>query len=205
MAENSFVENTVMMPYTKEVAEYCDPFCCGDSDLDEFFAHDVFLYESELLSKAYCWILRDKPQEIVAIATFSFDGIKTNTLDKPSRNSLQRKIPYKKQHRSYPAVLIGRLGVSKNYQGKGFGIGSQLMDALKYWFVDENNKAACRYMLVDAYNTESTLHYYTKNGFKPLFKSEDAEKHSFGIPDDEALKSRIYYFDLKLIVGENHF
>lgn len=142
-----------------------------------------------------------KPQEIVAIATLSFDGIKTNSLDNPSRNSLQRKIPYKKQHRSYPAVLIGRLGVSRNYLGKGLGVGSQLMNALKYWFVDENNKAACRYMMVDAYNTESTLHYYAKNGFKPLYKSEKAERDSFGIPDDEVLKSRIYYFDLKLMVG----
>lgn len=204
MSEYSFVEETVMMPYTKAVAEYCDPFCCGDSDLDEFFAHDVFLYEAELLSKAYCWIRKDKPQEIVAIATLSFDGIKTNSLDNPSRNSLQRKIPYKKHHRSYPAVLIGRLGVSRNYQGKGLGVGSQLMDALKYWFVDENNKAACRYMMVDAYNAEPTLHYYAKNGFKPLFKTEKAERDSFGINDDEPLKSRIYYYDLKLIVGSKH-
>ena len=75
------------------------------------------------------------------------------------------------------------------------------MDALKFWFVDENNKAACRYMMVDAYNTESTLHYYAKNGFKPLYKSEKAERDSFGIHDDEVLKSRIYYFDLKLMVG----
>ncbi len=199
MAENSFVETTVMMPYTKEVAEYCDCFCCGDRDLDDFFAHDVFLYENELLSKAYCWVLKSNPQEIVAIATLSFDGIKTNLLDKSSRNSLQRKIPYKKHHRSYPAVLIGRLGVSKKFQGKGGGVGSQLMDVLKYWFVDESNKAACRYIIVDAYNTLSTLHYYAKNGFKPLYKSEEAERLAFGISCEEPLKSRIYYFDLKLM------
>jgi GNAT superfamily N-acetyltransferase len=101
-------------------------------------------------------------------------------------------------------VLIGRLGVSLNYQGKGLGIGSQLMNALKFWFVDENNKAACRYMIVDAYNTESTLHYYEKNGFKPLYKSDKAERDSFGIPDDEPLKSRIYYYDLKLMVESKH-
>lgn len=198
----SFVEASVMMPYTKEIAEYCDPFHCGDTDLDEFFAQDVFLYETELLSKAYCWIRKDRPQEIMAIATFSFDGIKTSTLDNSSRNSLQRKIPNTKRHRSYPAVLIGRLGVSTNYQRKGFGVGSQLMDVLKYWFVDENNKAACRYMIVDAYNSDKTLHYYAKNGFKPLYKSEEAERRSFGIPNDEPLKSRIYYFDLKLMIGE---
>ena len=75
------------------------------------------------------------------------------------------------------------------------------MDVIKYWFVDENNKAACRYMLVDAYNSEATLHYYLKNGFKPLYKTEQSEKNAFGISDEEVLKSRVMYFDLKLITA----
>lgn len=190
-----------MIPYTKEVADYCDHFSCGDDDLDDFFSYDVFLYEGELLGKTYCWISKENRREIVAIATLSYDGIKTYTLDNPSKNAFQRKIPQQKRHRSYPAVLIGRLGVNINYQGKGLGVGTQLMDALKYWFVDENNKAACRYMLVDAYNTESTLHYYLKNGFKPLYKTEQGEKDAFGISADEALKSRVLFFDLKLITA----
>lgn len=201
MAEYSFVENTFMVPYAKEVADYCDPFSCGDEDLDDFFSNDVFLYEEELLGKTYCWISRENQREIVAIATLSYDGIKTYTLDNPSRNALQRKIPQQKRHRSYPAVLIGRLGVNKAFQGHGLNIGTQLMDVLKYWCVDENNKAACRYMLVDAYNTESTLHYYLKNGFKPLYKTEQGEKDAFGISADEDLKSRIFFFDLKLITA----
>jgi GNAT superfamily N-acetyltransferase len=135
----------------------------------------------------------------VVITTLSFDGIKTKLLDKPSRNALQRKIPYKKQHRSYPSVLIGRLGVNSKFQGKGLHIGTQLMNILKYWFVDENNKAACRYILVDTYNSEPTLHYYMKNGFKPLYKTEEAEREAFNIPSDEKLRSRVLYYDLKLI------
>ncbi len=199
MAEFSFVEKTFMIPYTKEIADYCNRFSCGDSDLDDFFAHDVFLYDKELLGKTYCWIDKSNRRDIVAIATLSYDGIKTFSLDKPSRNSLQRRIPQQKRHRSYPAVLIGRLGVNINYRKEGFKVGSQLMDVLKYWFVDENNKAACRYMLVDAYNTDSTLHYYTKNGFKPLYKTEQGEKEAFGIAPEENLRSRILFFDLKLI------
>lgn len=200
MAEFNFVENTFMVRYTKEVADYCDTFCCGDSDLDEFFKYDVFLYEKELLSKAFCWINKDNPTEILAIATLSFDSIKANALDKSSRNALQRKIPYRKQHRSYPAVLIGRLGVSTIYQRKGLNIGSQLMEVLKESFVDENNKASCRYMIVDAYNAEPTIHYYEKNGFKPLYKTVDSEKEAFKIPEGEQLRSRILFFDLKEIV-----
>lgn len=199
MSNFNLVDKTFMTRYTKEVADYCAPFCCGDRDLDEFFKYDVFLYEKELLSKAFCWISTENPREIVAIATLSFDGIKANTLDNSSRNALQRKIPYSKHHRSYPAILIGRLGVNSKFQGQGLNIGTQLMDVLKHSFIDENNKAACRYMLVDAYNTEPTLHYYFKNGFKPLYKSVENEKKSFGITDDEELKSRILYFDLKFV------
>lgn len=201
MVDFNFVENTFMVPYTKEVADYCDPFSCGDEDLDEFFRHDVFLYKEELLGKTYCWINRNNDNEIVAIATLSYDGIKTINLDNPSRNAFQRKIPQQKRHRSYPAVLIGRLGVNKSFQGHGLNVGTQLMNALKYWFIDENNKAACRYMLVDAYNTVPAIHYYIKNGFKPLYKTEQSEKFAFGIPEDEALKSRVMFFDLKLITN----
>lgn len=199
MAEFIFVENTIMVPYTKEVADYCTPFSCGDEDLDDFFREDVFLYEEELLGKTYCWINKVNQHEIVALATLSYDGIKTYTLDKPSKNAFQRKIPQQKRHRSYPAVLIGRLGVNKSFQKQGLRVGTQLMNALKYWFVDENNKAACRYMLVDAYNSESTIHYYLKNGFRPLYKTEQSEKEAFGIAPEETLKSRIFFFDLKLI------
>ena len=201
MVDFNFVENTFMVPYTKEVADYCDPFSCGDEDLDEFFRHDVFLYKEELLGKTYCWINRNNDNEIVAIATLSYDGIKTINNDNPSRNAFQRKIPQQKRHRSYPAVLIGRLGVNKSFQGHGLNVGTQLMNALKYWFIDENNKAACRYMLVDAYNTVPAIHYYIKNGFKPLYKTEQSEKSAFGIPEDEALKSRVMFFDLKLITN----
>ena len=48
MTDFNFVENTFIVPYTEEVADYCDPFCCGDEDLDEFFSHDVFMYEEVL-------------------------------------------------------------------------------------------------------------------------------------------------------------
>ena len=199
MTYYNFVEQTFMVPYTPEVAEYCEPFCCGDTDLDDYFANDAFLYEKELLGKSYCWINRNNDKEIVAIATLAYDGIKTFSLDNPSRNYLQRKIPQGKRHRSYPAVLIGRLGVNSNCRGKGLNVGTQLMDALKYWFVDENNKAACRYIIVDAYNSPDTLHFYIKNGFKPLYRSEEAEKLAFGIELSERLKSRILFFDLKLL------
>lgn len=56
-------------------------------------------------------------------------------------------------------------------------------------------------MLVDAYNSDSIIHYYVKNGFKPLYKTEESEKETYGIPKDEVLRSRIMFFDLKLITA----
>lgn len=56
-------------------------------------------------------------------------------------------------------------------------------------------------MLVDAYNTDSTIHYYLKNGFKPLYKSEQSEKDAFGISEDDVLRSRVMFFDLKMITA----
>lgn len=37
--------DAIRRPYTKEVADYCVPFLCGDSDLDDFFAKDAILYD----------------------------------------------------------------------------------------------------------------------------------------------------------------
>lgn len=192
-------DDTYMVLYTEEVAAYCDPFRCGDEELDSFFEEHVFLYEKELLCKAYCWINKSNDKEIIAIATFSYDSIKSYTLDNSSRNALQRKIPQRKRHRSYPAMLIGRLGVSRVYQGKGLNIGSQVMDVVKILCANEEGMGICRYLLVDAYNTEPTLHFYIKNGFKPLYKTEESEREMFEISHEEAIRSRIMYFDLKLI------
>lgn len=39
------------------------------------------------------------------------------------------------------------------------------MQILKFWFVEPDNKAAVRYLAVDALNNSRTLNYYEKNGF----------------------------------------
>lgn len=187
------------LPYTKDLQEYCNVFKCGDDDLDEFFLKDVFLYENQLLGKSYCWLNNDNPKEILAIVTLSYNGININRLDKTSKNAFQRIIPNSKRHNSYPAVLIGRLGVNCQFQNKGHKIGSQILNFFKYWFVDSTNKAACRFIIVDAYNNESTLMFYKRNGFKFLYKTDIQEKESFGIQESCDLKSRILFFDLKLI------
>ncbi len=62
---------------------------------------------------------------------------------------------------SYPAVLIGRLGVNKDYRipdGEENTTGNQLMDFIKTWFLI-NNKTGCRFIVVDSYNNDKALNY----------------------------------------------
>ena len=200
MSDDGFIleRDAVMRPYTADVAAYCSPFSCKDSDLDEFFSKDAFLYETELLGKTYAWINTSDPSKILGLVTLANDSVKAQFIAGAARNRLQRSITNSKRGINYPAVLIGRLGVSSKYQGKGLNIGSQILDFLKGWFRSFDNKTGCRFIVVDAYNNEKTLHFYQKNGFKPLYKTEQEERDFLKLNPEEPLETRFMFFDLKL-------
>ena len=190
--------DSFMRPYTREVAEYCLPFSCQDKDLDEFFSKDAFLYETELLGKTYVWINASNPTKILALVTLANDSVKAKFIADAARNRLQRSIINAKRGMNYPAVLIGRLGVSLEYRGKGYNIGSQILDFIKGWFRTKDNKTGCRFIVVDAYNNDKTIHFYEKNGFKLLYKTEYEERDFLELSPEEPLETRFMFFDLKL-------
>lgn len=174
------------------------PFVCGDDDLEDFFHNDAVLYAKERLGKTYCFVNNDKHQtEIVAFFTVSNDSVKTTFIPKSSTNKVQRKIPGQKHLRTYPAVLLGRLGVAKSYQGKDFLVGRQVINYLKSWFIDENNKTGCRFLVVDAYNKENVLRFYERNKFKFLYLDEEEERREQHVADSEdRLYTRLMFLDL---------
>lgn len=197
MGEISLYDDCVMLAYNKEVRENCLPFSCGVDDLDDFILNDADLYAEELLGKTYCWVTTEAPHRIVALFTLSNDSIKTKLMSSNDKNRFQRNIVNPKRGRSYPAVLIGRLGVNREFQNTPSHVGRQLMSFIKDWFRHEDNKTGCRFIVVDAYNEEKVLRYYERNGFVPLYKTEEIEKQYYDIPQDEHLKTRLLYFDLK--------
>ena len=87
-------ENCIFSLLSQWLLESCNPFDCGHGDLNDFFINDSQNYSGQLLGKSYCFILDENPKEIVCAFTVSND----------------------KQLRSYPAVLIGRLGVSDKFK-----------------------------------------------------------------------------------------
>lgn len=190
-------DKATRLPYTKEVASYCASFHCDDKDLDEFFARDAFLYDSELLGRTYAWVNSENTQQILALITLANDSVKSENIAKSAKNRLQRGVPNAKRGLNFPAVLIGRLGVSSEFRGKGLNIGSQILDFVKDWFRSEDNKTGCRFIVVDAYNNPKTLHFYEKNGFKPLYKSEKEERDFLNLKEDDDLETRFMFFDLK--------
>lgn len=174
-----------------------DTFSCGDIDLDDFFHHEACLYDEQLLGKTYFFSTQWKGKdEIVCAFTLANDSIKAALIPNASRNKIQRKIPNSKRTRSYPAVLIGRLGVSTLFQGSNNAVGSQVIDYIISWFLLPGNKTGCRFIVVDAYNNENVIHFYEKNGFRTLYQTEALEKEANHIPLSDKLTSRMMYLDL---------
>mgnify|MGYP005842380645 CR=1 FL=1 len=187
-------DNCTFAILSQKLLKACHSFDCGHDDLNDFFINDSQNYSEQLLGKSYCFLLDEDPKEIVCAFTISNDSIKTNFLPNNRKKKVNKEIPRVKQFRSYPAVLIGRLGVSDEFKKKG--IGKELMDFIKSWFIHPENKTGCRFVVVDSYNEEVPLSYYQHNGFNFLFSSEKQEKEYMTLPEEYELETRLMFFDL---------
>lgn len=165
--------------FTEKLIKSSDNFECDNDDLNDFFLNDCINYSKELLGKSYCFTLDEDETKIVCAFTISNDSIKVNTLPNSRKRVVIKAIPRPKQFKSYPAVLIGRLGVNKKFGRQG--IGTELMDFIKSWFIDKDNKTGCRFIVVDSYNTENAINYYLRNNFVFLFSTEQQEKEHMGL------------------------
>ena len=188
---------------TPERLAQCKPFSCNEADLDEFFAKDCLINQSKLLGKTYLFCLKNQPDTIVTAFSLSNDSIRlTNRItDEYKEQFLEDTDLRDKSLKRFPAVLIGRLGTSKDFAGRGYG--SAIMDFIKVLF-RTNNRTGCRFLIVDALNRPETLHYYEKNGFRYLIDDERLEAKYMGIGVGRLpLNTRLMYFDLlKLKVNE---
>ena len=176
-------------------------FCCEDKDLDDFFTNDCFAYAKELLGKTYFYTVKSEPTTVVCAFTLANAGIRVSDLPNARRKKVEANIPHAKSLKDYPAVLIARLGVSKDFRSKH--IGSDVLRYIKYWFLDPYNKTGCRYVLVDAYNSPSTIRFYESNGFATVFSSEEQEKEYRHIAEERPLNTRLMYFDLMPLAKDN--
>ena len=172
-------------------------FDCGDADLNEFFNIDALKYQEQMLGQTYFFRQKEsgKTASGKTVCAFSLapDGLKTFDLPNSRKKKVRESIPREKAFKSYPAFLIGRLGVAVEFNGQG--VGSQLIKHIKYSCFD-NYRNFCRFLLVDAYNEPSVLNFYRKNDFIPVFSTEEQERDYYRPDSTDSLRTRYMYFDM---------
>ena len=135
-------------------------FDCGDLDLNDFLIRDALDYQNGLIAVTY---LVKKQDETIGYVSLANDKISVKDSSKPVWRKIRKNFNRSKHRGDYPAVKVGRLAVSKMYQGKD--IGSKILDFIKYSFI-KNNRSGCAFVTVDA--LRSALPFYFKNKFKCL-------------------------------------
>ncbi|MDE7412496.1 MAG: GNAT family N-acetyltransferase [Muribaculaceae bacterium] len=160
------------------------PFKCSDEDLNEFLLEDAKHFQKELMAVTY--LLEDMEQHKTA-AYFSLlaDKITFNPEERSRWNRLNRNIPNSKRRRSYPAVKVGRLAVSKDFTSQG--LGTFILDNIKYAFSNVK-RLGCRFITVDALSSAVT--FYERNGFQ------------FFTEQDKYDETRLMFFDLKNFISD---
>lgn len=139
-------------------------FKCGDGDLDDFFHNDSFEYLNKLLAVTY---VIENDEDTIAFFSLSNDKIAQDVNNRATWRKIKKKFPSPKHRSDYPAVKIGRLGVSEKYGRQGFG--TAILDFIKDMFIT-NNRTGCCFITVDAY--QQSEGFYVENGFKRLNPNE---------------------------------
>ena len=70
------IEQCTFFELTEDVLATCQPFSCGNADLDDFFLNDATRYAYYLMGKTYCFRLNSDPSKIVCALTVSNDSIR---------------------------------------------------------------------------------------------------------------------------------
>ncbi len=90
------LDECTLQPYSEELLKASNPFDCGDTDLNDFFAHDSLLYSRNLMGKSYCFTLDADPRIIVCAFTVSNDSIKVADLPNARKKKVTRLVPHEK-------------------------------------------------------------------------------------------------------------
>ena len=144
-------------------------FNCGDDDLNDFLLNRAITYRKALLAVTYVFE-NIESKEIIGYFSLANDRVSLTDFENNTEFNRFRRNRFvnEKRIKSYPSVKICRLGINKDFHGKG--IGSILLNFIKSYFLEEN-KTGCRFITVDAYN--DAIPFYQNNDFQFLRKEED--------------------------------
>jgi len=167
-------------------------FDCGNEELNDFFNNKSLLFKKQMLAMT-CFFRHTENKKIVGAFSLSPNALKAKDLPNNRQKKVKQLVPREKVLQSYPAFLVGRLGIAQEFNGQG--IGTQLMDFIKTYCLS-NYPDFCRFLVVDAYNIPSVLSFYQKNFFSPVFSTEEQERLAYKIKSDEELQTRYLFYDM---------
>jgi len=90
--------------------EYITDFNCGDEELNDFFINKALPFKKQLLAMT-CFFRQDINGKIVCAFSLSPNALKAKDLPNNRQRKVRELVPREKTLQSYPAFLVGRLGV----------------------------------------------------------------------------------------------
>ena len=147
--------------------DYSDQFTCGKQEIDEFIQKEALMFQEQLLGVTYIFKHESK---IIGFATLCMGHINRQKMSVENR--------LKQDIRSYPALLIGQLGVCDGYQSSG--VGTYICDFCFDRALKLSQKVGCRFLVVDA--LDSAMEFYAKYGFV-LAPKQEREKQKLMFMD----------------------
>ena len=131
-------------------------FSCGEPDLDRYFREQAVQDLSRRVAVPYV-LVESASNRVAGYYTLSMRSFDRNTFPP----DIAKKFPY----RHIPVVLIGRLALNKDYQGKGWGW-KLVADAL-YRAASASSEVAAFAVVVEAKN-DSARSFYEHVGFSSM-------------------------------------
>ncbi len=148
-------------------------FVCGQKEIDEFIQKEALAFQEQLLGVTY---LFRHGTDLIGFATLCMGHINKQKM------TSEHRLP--KPVNSYPALLIGQLGVCNGQQGSG--VGAYICDFCFDRAVKLSERVGCRFLVVDA--LETAVEFYTKYGFV-LAPKQEKEKQKLMFLDITKRKS----------------
>ncbi|MCL2157624.1 MAG: GNAT family N-acetyltransferase, partial [Methanobrevibacter sp.] len=133
-------------------------FDCGHDGLNEFLKIDSIKQNECMFNSTYLAIYNN---ETIGFFTLLTDRIKIKDLEEQYQEKFKNKVSYN----FFPAIKIGRLGVSSLYRKKG--VGSYLLQMIFFYGVELSKKVGFRFVTIDVYI--SAYDFYKKNFCKDSF------------------------------------
>ncbi len=156
-AKPSLKPQALSFPKILDNSDDTSKFSCGKKEIDEFIQKQALSFQEQRLGITY---LFHHGADLVRFETLCMGYIDKHKIASQDRFA---------QHvNSYPALLIGQLGVFNGQQSGG--VGTYICDFCFDRAIKLSQRVGCRFLVVDT--LESAVKFYAKYGFTLAPKQE---------------------------------